>query len=153
MGYSFVNPTKQLLSPQSFLKIFEFSSDHERQYVKYISKLALADKVRIHLLTNVAKKPIAFIALSFETVAICPCLVINYLFCSKPYRNICIEELKNKKISHHLIAHAIQIVNEITPNVPIHYIALQPAHEKLEQIYANLGFTRLQQKDWMLLKI
>ena len=61
--------------------------------------------------------------------------------------------IKNKKISHHLIAHAIQIVNEITPNVPIHYIALQPAHEKLEQIYANLGFTRLQQKDWMLLKI
>jgi hypothetical protein len=153
VGYKVVNPSRQLLSPQSFLKIFEFQDDHERQYVRYISKLALADKVRIHLLTDIANKPIAFIALSIETISSSPCLVINYLFCSVSYRKLNIDELKGKKISNYLIAHAIQIIHEMTPHIPIHYLALQPAHEKLERFYADLGFTRLHRKEWMFLKI
>ena len=32
-------------------------------------------------------------ALSSEIIAGKPCLVINYLFCSLPYRKICIEKL------------------------------------------------------------
>ncbi len=153
VAYNVVNPTRQFLSPPSFLKIFDFKNDHERQYVKYIAKLALADKVRIHLLIDTDNKPVAFIALSFETISSYSCLVINYLFCSTPYRNIYIEELKNKKISNHLVAQAVQTVHEITPHVPIHYIALQPAHEKLERYYTELGFTRLHHKEWMFLKI
>jgi hypothetical protein len=153
VAYNVVTPSRQLLSPQTFLKFFEFQNDQERQYVRYISKLALADKVRIHLLTDTANKPIAFIALSFVTITDSPCLVVNYLFCSLSYRKFCIEELKCKKVSHHLIAHSIQIVDEIRPHVPIHYLALQPAHEKLERLYTNLGFTRLRHKEWMFLKI
>ena len=153
VAYNVVNPTSRLLSPASFLKILDFKNDHERQYVKYIAKLALADKVRIHLLIDTVNKPIAFVALSLETISSYSCLVINYLFCSTPYRTVFIEELKNKKISGYLVAQAIQIAHEITPHAPIHYIALQPAHKKLELYYANLGFTRLHHKEWMFLKI
>lgn len=153
VAFKVVNPSRPLLSPQSFLKIFEFNDDHERQYVKYISKLALADKVRIHLLTDFDNKPLAFIALSLETITSSPCLVVNYLFCSVSCRKTCFTDLNSRKISHYLIAHAVQVINEMTPHVPIHYLALQPAHEKLEKLYADLGFTRLHRKEWMFLKI
>ena len=153
VDYNLVNPSRQFLSPQTFLQIFGYHDDHERQYVKHISTLAGEDKVRIHMLTDATNTPIAFIALSFETIANKPCLVVNYLFCSLPYRKICIDELSGKKISHHLLARTIQIANEITPHVPIHYLALQPAHEKLERFYTDLGFTRLHNREWMFLKI
>ena len=153
VAYNLVNPSRHLLSPQSFLKKFNYHDDHERQYVKHIANLAVADKVRIHLLTDAANAPVAFIALSFETIAGKPSLVLNYLFCSLPYRKICIEKLGGKKISHHLMARAIQIANEIKPHVPIHYLALQPAHDRLERFYADFGFTQLHHREWMFLKI
>jgi len=153
VAYSLVNPSREFLSAPSFLKKSSFSNDHERQYVKHIAKLAVSDKVRIHLLTDDANAPLAFIALSFETIAGRPCLVVNYLFCSVPYRKICMETLGNRKISHHLMARAIQIANEIKPQLPVHYIALQPAHDKLERFYAELGFTRLHHREWMFLRI
>ena len=153
MAYNLVTPSKSLLAPQIFLKQFEFGNDHERQYVKYIAKLALDDKVRIHLLTDISNKPIAFIALSFEKIGGKPCLVINYLFCSLKYRKLPIKELGDRKISLHLIARAIQLVQEISPHVPLHYLALQPADEKLEWFYTGIGFTRLYHNEWMFLKI
>jgi len=151
--YKLVTPSRSLLSPQTFLKQFEFGNDHERQYVRYVAKLALDDKLRIHLLTDSANKPIAFIALSFEKIASNSCLVINYLFCSRQYRKLQIKELQDKTISLHLIARAIQLVQEISPQVPLHYLALQPADEKLERFYSELGFTRLHHKGWMFLKV
>ncbi len=151
--YNLVTPSRSLLTPQTFLKQFEFGNDHERQYVRHIARLALDDKVRIHLLTNSENKPLAFIALSFEKIGGNPCLIINYLFCSKPYRKQTIKELQNRRLSLHLIARAIQLVQEISHNVPFHYLALQPADEKLELYYADIGFTRLHNKEWMFLKV
>jgi hypothetical protein len=153
VAYNLVTPTRAFLSPQTFLKQFEFDNDHERQYVRHIAKLALDDRVRIHLLADNANMPLAFIALSFEKIGGNPCLVINYLFCSKPYRKLLINELQNKKISLHLIARAIQLIQEISSNVPLHYLALQPADERLERFYAGIGFVRLHHKEWMFLKI
>lgn len=153
MAYNLVTPSKSLLAPQTFLKQFEFANDHERQYVRHIAKLALDDRVRIHLLTDDSNRPIAFVALSFEKIGGNPCLVINYLFCSKPYRKLSIKELRDKRISLHLIARAIQLVQEISHNVPLHYLALQPADEKLERYYAEIGFVRLHHMEWMFLKI
>ena len=118
-----------------------------------MAKLAVNNKVRIHLLTNDENKPVAFMALSFDKIATSSCLVINYLFCSVPYRRLIVAELQMRRISHHLVARAIQLVQEILPYVPVHFLALQPAHEKLEQFYADLGFTRLHHKEWMFLKI
>ena len=153
MAYNLVTPSKSLLAPQIFLKQFEFGNDHERQYVRYIAKLALDDKVRIHLLTDNLNKPTAFIALSLEKIGGNSCLVINYLFCSRQYRKLSVKELQDRKISLHLIARAIQLVQEISLHVPLHYLALQPADEKLERFYSGIGFTRLHHKEWMFLKI
>ena len=153
VAYNLVTPSRTFLSPQTFLRLFEFSNDHERQYVKYVAKLALDNKVRIHILTDNENKPVAFIALSFEKIATNACLVVNYLFCSVQCRKLIVKELNERKMSHHLIARAIQLVQEISPFVPLHYLALQPAHEKLELFYADLGFTRLHHKEWMFLKV
>jgi len=153
VAYNLVTPSRSLLLPQTFLKQFEFGNDHERQYVRSVTKLALNDKVRIHLLTDNANNPIAFIALSFEKIISNSCLVINYLFCSRQYRKLHIKELQDRKISLHLIARAIQLVQEISPHVPLHYLALQPSDEKLERFYSELGFTRLHHKEWMFLKV
>ena len=153
VAYNLVTPSRSFLSPQTFLRQFDFGNDHERQYVKYVAKLAIDDKVRIHLLTNDENKPVAFIALSFEKIVTNSCLVVNYLFCSMQYRKLIVKELQDRKISHHLIARAIQLVQEISPYVPLQYLALQTAHENLERFYADFGFTRLHHKEWMFLKV
>ena len=81
------------------------------------------------------------------------CLVVNYLFCSMQYRKLIVKELQDRRISHHLIARAVQIVQEISPCIPLRYLALQPAHENLERFYADFGFTRLHHKEWMFPKV
>jgi hypothetical protein len=153
VDFNLINPSPRLLQPQSFLKQLQFRDDHERQYVKQISKLALSNKLRIHLLTDADCSPVAFIALSFEQIAGSLCLIVNYLFTSVPYRTRIFAELDDKKISEYLLEVIGQMAREINTHVPIHYIALQPAHEKLEQFYSDLGFTRLRHKEWMFLKI
>ena len=153
MDFSIINPSPQLLHPQTFLKRLQFRDDHERQYVKQLAKLALSNKIRIHLLIDVACCPVAFVALSFENIAGSLCLVVNFLFTSVPHRNERFTELDGKKISEYLLDVTGQIARNINTHVPVHYLALQPAHEKLERLYTNLGFTRLRHKEWMFLKV
>ena len=50
--FSLITPSDSLLKPQIFLKQFEFANDYERQYVRQISKQALAKKNRIYMLTD-----------------------------------------------------------------------------------------------------
>ena len=152
MDFSLINPSPSFLQPQSFLRKLKFRDDHERQYVRQLAKLALSNKLRIHLLTDADCCPVAFVALSFENIAGSLCLVVNYLFSSVPYRTQIFTELNGKKISEYLLEVTGQMAREINTHVPIHYLALQPAHEKLERFYADLGFTRLRHKEWMFLK-
>ena len=152
VDFKLTRPTAGFLHPTVFLKKIEFADDNERQYVKQLAKRTLSDKNRIYLLTNEVDTVFGFVALSVSTIQDVPCIVINYLFCSLPYRNQTFTEL-NGKISVHLIERAIQIAREVNTHVPIHYLALQPAHEKLEAMYAELDFKSLHHKDWMVLKI
>jgi hypothetical protein len=152
--FSLTTPTDSLLHPQSFLKKFDFTDDHERQYVRQLSKQAAADRIRIYMLTDEVRTAFGFIALSTGSIpGIPPCIIIDYLFTSLPYRKLAYPELNDCKISHFLIGSALQIAQQVNAHIPIHYLALQPAHEKLERFYADLGFTRLHRKEWMFLKI
>lgn len=153
VDFNLINPSRQLLHPQSFLKKLHFADDHERQYSRQLAKLALANKVRVHLLTDADCSPLAFIAVSFESISGSQCIVINYLFVSTPFRKKVWPELEGGKISEYLIEVVGQIAREINNQIPVHYLALQPAHEKLEKFYADLGFTRLHRKEWMFLKV
>ena len=153
VDYKIVVPSRHLLHPGSFLKKFQFANDHERQYLKHLAKLASDNNVRIHLLTDVNNIPVGLIALSFTTVCSSICMAVNYLFTSVPYRKIAFDGLGGKKISEYLIEFSFDSAVEMSLKAPIHYLALQPAHEKLEQFYKKLGFTRLHHREWMFLKI
>lgn len=153
VDYKIVVPSRHLLHPSTFLKNFQFANDHERQYLKQLAKLASDNKVRIHLLADTHNKPVGLIAPSFTTIFGSTCMAVNYLFISVPYRKTALDGLGEKKASEYLIEFAFGSAVEMSLKAPIHYLALQPAHEKLERFYADLGFTRLRHKEWMFLKI
>ena len=153
VDYKIVVPSRHLLHPSTFLKNFQFANDHERQYLKHLSKLASDNKVRIHLLSDVNNIPVGLIALSFTTIFGSICMAVNFLFTSVPYRKTAFDGLGGKKISEYLIEFSFDSAVEMSLKAPIHYLALQPAHEKLEQFYKSLGFTRLYHREWMFLKI
>jgi hypothetical protein len=47
VDYKIVVPSRHLFHPSTFLKNFQFANDHERQFLKHLSKLASDNKVRI----------------------------------------------------------------------------------------------------------
>ncbi len=99
MVFSLTTPTESLLYPQVFLKLFEFTDDLERQYVRQLTKQATTDKIRIYLLTDEARTTFGFIALSIGSISgIPPCIIIDYLFTSKPYRKHTFTELNDLRI-------------------------------------------------------
>ncbi len=87
MVFSFTSPAESFLHPLYFLNKFQFADDHERQYVRKIAKLALNNKCRIYLLTNEVDTVYGFIALSIASTISMPCVVVDYLITSLPYRN------------------------------------------------------------------
>ena len=153
MAFNVTTPAAGFLHPRVFLGRFQFVDDHERQYARKIAKRALDDRARIYLLTDEGGTAYGFIALSIASAISMPCVVVDYLFTSLPYRQKQYADLGNRKISEHLLDVAIMIARETNIRLPVHYIALQPAHEKLERFYADLGFTRLHHKEWMFLRI
>jgi hypothetical protein len=100
--------------------MFTYSNDNERQYVRQIAKQALSKKVRIYILTDETRAPFGFIALSVGSIhGIPPCIIIDYLFTSQPFRSITFTDLKECKISHYLIGSALQIAQQVNNHVPI----------------------------------
>ena len=151
--FSVTSPAESFLHPRHFLNKFQFADDHERQYVRKIAKLALSNKCRIYLLTNEVDTVYGFVALSIASTISMPCVVVDYLFTSHPYRKLHYAELDNRKVSEHLLDVAVIIAREVDARLPVHYIALQPAHEKLENFYQMFEFKRLHIKEWMFLRI
>jgi hypothetical protein len=152
--FSLITPSENLLQPQVFIKQFLFANDYERQYVRQISKQALANKNRIYMLVDELNTPFGFVALSVGSIHnMPPCIIIDYLFTSLPHRNAAFAELSDCKISQFLIGSAMNVAKAVNHHVPIHFLALQPAHEKLERFYTDFGFTRLHHREWMFLKI
>ena len=118
-----------------------------------MAKRAGKNKTRIHRLTDDQGVQYGFIALSVAVSNDKPCLVIDYLFVSQPYRGINYPVLENKTIAGILIGFADQVATEADQNFPLRYIALVPANEKLEAYYANLGFRKLDSTNFMYLKL
>ncbi len=153
MVFSVTSPAESFLRPQPFLNKLQFADDHERQYVRRIAKLAIDNKSRIYLLTNEVDTVYGFIALSLASTISMPCVVIDYLFTSLPYRKTQYAELDHRKVSEHLLDVAVIIAREVDTRLPVNYIALQPAHDKLVNFYQMFEFKRLHLKDWMFLRI
>lgn len=153
LDFKLVNPSKGFLHPGTFLKKFDYTDDNERQYVRQVAKLAQTHQARIHLLAGAANVPHGFLALSVSRLQDQPCIVIDYLFTSKPYRGLKFQELGDTKISEYLVDFAIKTATEIDGKVPIRYVALAPAHDNLIPFYEKWGFKSLDKTEWMYLRI
>lgn len=153
MVFSVTTPAAGFLHPRVFLSSFQFADDHERQYARKIAKRALDDRNRIYLLSDELGAAYGFVAISIASAISMPCVVVDYLFTSLPYRKKQYAELGNRKVSEHLLDVVIMIARETNVRLPVHYVVLQPAHEKLEEFYKLLEFKLLHLKDWMFLKI
>ena len=152
VAFEIITPSKSFLAPQSFLKLCEFSDDIERQYVRQFATQAVKGKTRFYLLVERAKL-VGFISLSVATLSELPCIVIDYLFTTRSYRGISVEELGNRKISGFLVDHAILTAISVNSFVPIRFVALLPVHKKLEGYYNSLGFHSLDRTFWMFQKL
>lgn len=153
LDFKLVKPSEALLLPGAFLKKFDYADDHERQYVKQIADQARRRQKQIYLLSNSDQVPYGFVAVSISVLQNQPCLVIDYLFTSKPYRGEKHQELGDKKISEYLVDFSLQTALEIDGKVPIRFVALTQIYDILRPFYEKWGFKRLDKTDWLFLKI
>lgn len=153
LDFELVKPSDAFLQPGTFLKKFDYADDNERQYVKQIVDQAKRRQKQIYLLSSSEKVPHGFVAISISVLQNQPCLVVDYLFTSKPYRGGIYEELGNKKVSEYLVDHSVNIALEIDGKAPIRFVALDPIHDHLMSFYKKWGFRRLDKTDWLFLKI
>jgi len=145
-----------VLSPGSFLKRFQYADDSERQYVVKMAKLARKERTRIHLLSDTSGNDYGFVALSFSSFDRSfnrSSLVIDYIFTSKQFRGQTFPELDNAKVFENLLGFTFQSALSIQKIIPLRFIALQPAHDRLAAYYQKLDFKPVENSDWMFLSI
>lgn len=139
-----------LLQSGSILKKLEYKDADEENLVRQAFQLAEKNNARIHLLTK-SSKPCGFIALSIEDFSDSKSLRIEYIFTSLPYRKSKFQELSENEsllISEYLLGHSIKIASDLNAQVPIRTLSLLSAHEKLDKLYKNAGFTESPKKRW-----
>lgn len=144
------------VSPGSLSKRFQYADDGERQYVVKTAKLAVREKTRIHLLSDTSGNDYGFVALSistFDRTYNRPSMIIDYIFTSKQYRGLKFPELDNTSVFENLLEFTFQSALSIQKIIPLRFIALQPAHDRLAAYYQKKDFKPLENSDWMFLGI
>jgi len=144
------------LSPGPFSKRFQYADDTERQYVVKMAKLAAKDKTRIHLLSDTSGNDYGFVALSvssFDRSYNRSSLVIDYIFTSKQFRGQVFPDLDNATVFENLLDFTFQSALSIQKIIPLRFVALQPAHDRLAAYYQKIGFSFIDSGDWMFLNI
>lgn len=151
-----ITPAGAALFPGSFSKRFQYADDIERQYVVKFAKLAQKDRTRIHLLADSAGKSYGFVALSFSSFDRNfkrTSIVIDYIFTSMQYRGRQITGLDNMKVFEYLLSFTFQSAITIQKTIPIRFVALQPATDRLAAYYSRIDFKPFDDSDWMFLSI
>jgi hypothetical protein len=145
-----------VISPGSFSKRFQYADDGERQYVVQTAKLAGKEKTRIHLLSDTSGNNYGFVALSvssFDRSYNRPSMIIDYIFTSVQYRGRKFPELDNSTVFENLLEFTFQSALSIQKIIPLLFIALQPANDRLAAHYQKKDFKPLKNSDWMFLSI
>ena len=92
-------------------------------------------------------------SISVTSIEDFPALQIDFLFVSKKYRGLVLEDLDNVKTSEYLIELVISIAKNIQENIGLKYIVLLPDNKDLEKIYKELNFNKLNKTGWMFISI
>jgi len=144
------------LFPGSLSKRFQYADENERQYVIKTGKFASRGKIRIHMLSDTQGNDYGFVALSFSTFDRSynrASIIIDYIFTSKQYRGRKFPELDNATVFEYLLEFTVQSALSIKKIIPLRFIALQPAHDRLAAYYMKKNFKPLENSDWMFLSI
>lgn len=136
----------------SLLHTFVYASPDERNYVHQVFSIARSKNVRIHLLKH-GHTSLGFVALSIRSFNDVPSVIIEYLFVSSPHRSTPFPGLSDQplRVSEYLLGQAISMASALWKIVPVRYLALNLADNRLEQFYSRYGFDRVTGTDWMFL--
>ena len=121
-----------------------------------MAKLAGKEKTRIHLLSDTLDNNYGFVALSvssFDRSYNRPSMIIDYIFTSRQYRGLKLAELDNSTVFENLLEFTFQSALSIQKIIPLRFIALQPANDRLAAHYQKKDFKPLENSDWMFLSI
>lgn len=144
------------ISPGSFSKRFQYADDSERQYVIKMAKLASKERTRIHLLSDTSGNDYGFVALSFSSFDRSfnrSSIVIDYIFTSNQFRGLKFPSMNGVKVFENLLDFTFQSALSIQKIIPLRFIALQPAHDRLASYYQQMDFRPVENSDWMFLSI
>jgi hypothetical protein len=144
------------LSPGSLSKRFQYADDSERQYVVKMAKLASKERTRIHLLSDTLGNDYGFVALSFSSFDRSfnrSSIVIDYIFTSNQFRGQKFPAMGNVKVFENLLDFTFQSALSIQKIIPLRFIALQPAHDRLAAYYQKMDFKPVENSEWMFLSI
>jgi hypothetical protein len=119
------------------------SEDIEKQLLENIIQRAIENKTKIHILydeRDTSKSiPCGLLALNFEVVGDFSALSVDFIFISKGYRGIYIDEI-DSKISSYLLAFALNQAVEMNKVSQLDAVILNPINECVSKVYIDFGF-------------
>ena len=80
-------------------------------------------------------------------------IIIDYIVTSNQHRGRKFAELNNLNVFEYLLDIAIQSAVSIQKILPVRFIALQPATDRLADYYRKMDFKSVENSDWMFLSI
>jgi GNAT superfamily N-acetyltransferase len=112
------------------------------------------NRTRLHVISDdISGDIVGFVVLHLSHAAAKNnCLVIDFLFVSHSYRKKQCPEFGDQKISEFLLNYVIECAREVDSIVPVSFIALRPADDKLLPFYGAYNFELLDEF-WMFLQI
>lgn len=143
--------SKKLLESLELSESLE-QKNREILFIKDICKRVEKSKTVLYVLKK-DNENLGLISISSTSMEDFPALQIDFLFVSKKYRGLILEELDNVKISEYLIELVISIAKNIQENIGLKYIVLLPDNKDLEKIYKELNFNKLNKTGWMFISI
>ncbi|CAA6817176.1 MAG: Unknown protein [uncultured Sulfurovum sp.] len=127
-------------------------AQREKPFIEDICKRVQKAGTVLYLLKH-EEETLGFIALSASSIDDFPSLQVDYLFVNNPYRGVELDFLDNTKTSNYLVEFAIEIATELQENVGLRYLVLLPDNDRLQAIYKEMGFNKLNRENWMFLKL
>lgn len=143
--------SKKLLESLELSDILE-QKNREILFIEDICKRVEKSKTVLYVLKK-DNEELGLISVSSSSIEDFPALQIDFLFVSKKYRGVILEELDNVKTSEYLIELVISIAKNIQESIGLKYIVLLPDNKDLEKIYKELNFNKLNKTGWMFISI
>ena len=143
--------SKKIIASLELSDLFE-QKHRETLFIEDICKRVKKSKTVLYVLKK-DNENLGLISISSTSIEDFPALQIDFLFVSKKYRGLVLEDLDNVKTSEYLIELVISIAKNIQENIGLKYIVLLPDNKDLEKIYKELNFNKLNKTGWMFISI